>query len=520
MGILNGTTISDTRKLIDKRAKSYFIGVVTVVSSVMGLATTGTMAAGLASENMTWFMLACLWAGIILNALVLKWLNSKYQDRSWVKWIMMFALTILLILMRMTTESTAETHALGYFVIAVAIFFFDIKIIWYALVVTGSVDIFMWSKFPIEQEAFIQTPRDVIIRYFCYLWVTLVAVFIVKAFNTLFALASEREGEATTMSFQLQQVFGRVQGLSKDLYHNTAALQITSDNNAHSFEKIHVQAVSLQNISNDQSMHMQTNVNVLNEIGKAIHHVADNTMQINSKTAEFMSVVKEGTKAVVIQEESLNNSEEINHEIMLAVKELEENSNQIASIVDTIMGIAEQTNLLALNASIEAARAGDQGKGFAVVAHEVRKLADATKGAVTSIEALVKSNQSSTNNAVEIINDSSLALERQRLAMNTTHKSFDDIEQESIAIDASIQEITACVEELIASSDESSSLVHEVSELSHEATACTEDILSEISKYHNMVHELEAQIKQFSGLARALEEEVDKKDVVKSVVKL
>lgn len=509
MGTRKRNTKSDTRILIDKRAKSYFMGVVTVVSSIMGLATTGTMAAGLASENMTWMMVVYLWIGIVLNALILKWLNSKYQDKSWVKWVMMFSLTILLILMRMTTESTAETHALGYFVIAVAIFFFDTKIIWYSLAVTAGIDIFMWNRFPIEQEAFIQSPRDVAIRYFCYLWVTLAAVFIVKAFNTLFALAGEREEEATGMASQLQDILSRVQELSKDLFHNTAALQTTSDNNAESFEKIHQQTVALQGISSDQSMHMQANVNVLNEIGKAIHHVADNTMQINTKTTEFLNVIQEGTKAVLVQEESLNHSESINHEIMAAVNELEENSGRIASIVDTIMGIAEQTNLLALNASIEAARAGEQGRGFAVVAQEVRKLADATKEAVTGIETLVRANQTSTGNTVNIINDSSRALERQRLAMDTTHKSFGNIKQESIVIDESIQEITACVEELIASSDESSGLVHKVSELSHEASACTEDILTEIAKYHSMVHELKKQIKQFGGLAQSLQEEAN-----------
>ncbi len=505
------TVKSDTREMIDKKAKSYFIGVVTVVSSVMGLATTGTMAAGLASENMTWLMVAYLWIGIIANAVIQKWLNTKHQDKPWVKWVMMICLTILLILMRMTTESTSETHALGYFVIAVAIFFFDTKVIWYALIVTGGIDIFMWNRFPIEQEAFIQSPRDVVIRYFCYLWVSLVAVFIVKAFNTLFTLAGERENEATAMASRLQDILHKVQSLSKDLFQNTAALQATSDESANSFEKIHVQAVSLQSISSDQSEHMQTNVTVLDEIGRAIHHVADNTMQINSKTSEFLGVIKEGISAVATQEESLNHSEHINHQIMLAVKELEENSNQIASIMETIMGIAEQTNLLALNASIEAARAGEQGKGFAVVAQEVRKLADATREAVTSIETLVQYNRSSTGNTVKVIHDSSEALKKQRIAMNTTHESFDNIKEESISIDTSIQEITACVEELIASSDESNELVHKVSGLSQEATVCTEDILSEIAKYHNMVNELEGQIKQFGGLAEALQEEANQK---------
>ena len=136
-------------------------------------------------------------------------------------------------------------------------------------------------------------------------------------------------------------------------------------------------------------------------------------------------------KGAQVVNSTVNSIEELANQVASAanvIKQVEQDSEIIGNVLGVIKDIAEQTNLLALNAAIEAARAGEHGRGFAVVADEVRILASRTQASAKEIENTIVELQTSSRQAVDVMNSGSKKAGESVLQVNQAGDSLKAIE--------------------------------------------------------------------------------------------
>ena len=183
----------------------------------------------------------------------------------------------------------------------------------------------------------------------------------------------------------------------------------------------------------------------------------------NSRTQAEASAKATAQAAAMIEQNQAKMKQMMN-----AMDKIQQTSQQVVGIIQTIEDIASQTNLLSLNAAIEAARAGEAGKGFAVVADEIGKLAlESSKAANTtkelieiSIEEISKGNtiaQGAVNSLKESVDAVEHANEMIQKTAETAIVQAEKMEQLRTGIEEishGIQDNSAASEETSATSDE------------------------------------------------------------------
>ena len=183
-----------------------------------------------------------------------------------------------------------------------------------------------------------------------------------------------------------------------------------------------------------------------------------------------------GKEKVDVAIEMMKNIEKQVGSSAKVIGDLGKRSDEIGQIVATISGIADQTNLLALNAAIEAARAGEHGKGFAVVANEVRKLAEQSGTAATSIGNLIGTIQDDTNSAVTAIEQGTQSVAEGAQSVAETGEAFVGIKEQSTRLSANVEKTLGDVGQVFMSNQEIFAAITKVREIANKSKENAESV--------------------------------------------
>jgi twitching motility protein PilJ len=242
----------------------------------------------------------------------------------------------------------------------------------------------------------------------------------------------------------------------------------------------------------------------ISKAGQAIIGMANSVKKVSANAIESADVAKKsveiagkGSKAVQDTIAGMDTIREQIQETSKRIKRLGESSQEIGEIVSLIGDIADQTNILALNAAIQAAMAGEAGRGFAVVADEVQRLAERATNATKQIDALVKTIQGDTNEAVSSMEQSTANVVAGAKLAESAGEALTEIESVSVKLADQIESIAQTSRTQASVASNISGTMTIIQEITVQTSKGTNETAAAIEKVASLANELKTSTATF-----------------------
>lgn len=275
------------------------------------------------------------------------------------------------------------------------------------------------------------------------------------------------------------------------------AINEAVDQVSKSAEETQQTSTALAEASRQQAQEITGASAAINEMAVSIEQVSANASESSQVAEKSVEIAKKGGEVVRNTIRGMDTIREQIQETSKRIKRLGESSQEIGNIVSLINDIADQTNILALNAAIQASAAGEAGRGFAVVADEVQRLAERSSNATKQIEALVKTIQTDTNEAVISMEDTTSEVVRGARLAQDAGVALEEIETVSTNLADLIQSISNAARQQAASAGHVSNTMTVIQEITTQTSEGTQETARSIGKLTELSEDLRRSVAGF-----------------------
>lgn len=323
----------------------------------------------------------------------------------------------------------------------------------------------------------------------------------------------DSQNEIGTLSKSLNKMTAKISVILSRLTSITGEVVQSADN----LKEIEADADSISRAVREISDGTETQKTEIDQVFVKAEALDENFEQLQEKNRilleDAQNTMQSGENGMLGVTELKEQNESASQGMTAAferIQLLEEHSQKISGILNTINEISSQTGLLALNASIEAARAGEQGKGFAVVAESIGKLATDSTAATADIEKIIeelcKDIADTVSNIATIRNN----IEGQTNVVVQVQDTFTDFR----ALAEKTKESVSGIEQLVGEMQESNHLVvqavERIRDISTNAADLTDKVADSLEEQLHGIRNVSDRIDALSSVSTEMEQEMTK----------